>query len=267
MFPLNTKTFPATAAELERRLNETLRDLFALSHDTVEVRDKSYPHLESLTISLDGAQLRDRPPAMPAVTGPAAPALAIDSFRVKASPLSVGSASFEFKLQAQRVDLHRASARDGSLVLLLHDAADGRVDLSVTVADLEALIAEVARAEAGKHGVNVDDVQLTLRSRGQRSVTVEVRLRARKLFVSASLRITGLLDLDEALNAKVSGLNCSGQGAIASVACGILNPHLKALEGREFSLMSLPLGEVRLRDVRIAVGEKLSVSAEFASGA
>jgi hypothetical protein len=29
--------------------------------------------------------------------------------------------------------------------------------------------------------------------------------------------------------------------------------------------MSLPLGEVRLRDVRLAVGERLSVTAEFGS--
>jgi hypothetical protein len=31
--------------------------------------------------------------------------------------------------------------------------------------------------------------------------------------------------------------------------------------------MSLPLGEVRLRDVQLAVGDKLSVTAEFGSTA
>jgi hypothetical protein len=31
--------------------------------------------------------------------------------------------------------------------------------------------------------------------------------------------------------------------------------------------MSLPLGDVRLRDVRIAVGNKLSVTAKFGSAA
>jgi len=115
--------------------------------------------------------------------------------------------------------------------------------------------------------VNIDSVELTLRSRSSRSLTAEVRLRAKKLFMSASLRITGQLDLDDQLNARISGLDCNGDGAIASVACGVLKPHLQKLEGREFSLMSLPLGEVRLRDVRIAVAEKLSVSAEFGSAA
>jgi hypothetical protein len=94
---------------------------------------------------------------------------------------------------------------------------------------------------------------------------VEVRLRARKLFLSASIRITGQLDLDGELNAKISGLKCEGDGAIAAVACGVLDPHLRKLDGREFPLMSLPLGEIRLRDVRLAVGDKLSVTAEFGS--
>jgi hypothetical protein len=51
------------------------------------------------------------------------------------------------------------------------------------------------------------------------------------------------------------------------VACGVLKPHLEKLEGRDFPLMSLPLGEVHLRDVRIAVGDKLVVTAEFGSAA
>ncbi|HZE58178.1 MAG TPA: hypothetical protein VE031_10020 [Chthoniobacterales bacterium] len=267
MFPLNTDTFPASATELARRLNESLRGLFGLSRDPVEIHAKSYPHLESLVVSLDGAVLPERPPAMPSVASSPEPALTIDSFRVNASPLSVGPALVDFQLVAQGVDLHRAIDRSGHLLLLLHNAANGRVEIAAAVSDLETLIAQVAKAEAGRHGVNIESVQLSLRSRSSRSLAAEVRLRAKKLFVSASLRITGQLDLDEQLNARISGLDCTGDGAIASVACGILKPHLQKLDGREFSLLSLPLGEVRLRDVRIAVGEKLSVNAEFGSAA
>ena len=265
MFPLKTDIFPTTAAELARELNATLRGLFGLSRDPVEVREKSYPHLESVQVSLDGAVLPERPPGMPSVAGTPEPAFTIDDFRVGASPLSVGPASVDFRLAAEGVELHRAIDRSGNLLLLLHNATNGRVEISVAVSDLEALIAEVAKAEAGKHGVNIDSVQLSLSFRGSRSLAAEVRLRAKKLFVSALLRVTGQLDLDEQLNARISGLDCTGDGAIASVACGILKPHLQKLDGREFSLMSLPLGEVRLRDVRMAVDQKLSVTAEFGS--
>ena len=265
MFPLDTNTFPASAPELARLLNASLRNLFGLSHNPVELEDKSYPHLGSLVVVLDGAVVPERPPAIPSLATASEPALSIDVFKVNASPISVGPASVDFQLMANGVDLHRAVDRDGDILLLLHKTADGRVEISVPVSELEALIAQIAKAEAGKHGVSIDDVQLTLRSRDAGSLAAEVRLRAKKLFVSATLRITGQLDLDKQLNAKISGLDCTGEGAIASVACGVLKPHLQKLDGREFALMSLPLGEVRLRNVRIALDDRLSVIGEFGS--
>jgi hypothetical protein len=265
MFPLKTATLPANASDLASRLNESLRDLFNLSRDPVELRPVSYPHLASLFVSLDGAQLPAQPPSLPSLTGKPAPAVTIDSFSVNGAGLSAGPASIDFALRAQGVVLHHVTDREGHVVLLLHKAAEGRVEISASLADLEALIAEVSKTEAGRHGVAIDRVQLSLRSTTPSSLAAEVRLRAKKMFLSTSLRIAGQLDLDEELNAKISGLDCTGEGAIASVACGVLKPHLEKLEGREFPLMSLPLGEVHLRNVRIAVGDKLAITAEFGS--
>jgi hypothetical protein len=153
----------------------------------------------------------------------------------------------------------------GAIVLLLHDAIDGTITMMASPSDIEAVIAEVARSEAGKHGVSIDGVQLSLRSKGSRSLAAEVRLRAKKLFLAASIQVAGQLELDEQLNARISGLDCTGDGALAGLACGVLKPHLQKIEGRVFPLMSLPLGDVRLRDVRVAVADKLSVTAEFGS--
>jgi hypothetical protein len=265
MFPLKTNTLPISAADLARCLNESLRDLFQLPNDPVTIREISYPHLASLAVALDGAQLRGQPPPAPSPTGESNPALMVDCFAAKGSHISVGPAAVDFALEAKDVHLHRATDSRGDVVLMLHSAADGRIEVSASPADLEALIAEVAKAEAAKHGVAIDNVQLSLRSNSPRSLAAEVRLRAKKLFLSTSLRISGQVDLDEELNAKISSLECTGEGAMGGIACGILKPHLEKINGRKFSLMSLPLGEVRLRDVRIAAGAKLSITAEFGS--
>lgn len=265
MFPLKTERFPANATDLKRLLEESIRGLFELARAPVEMREKEYPRLETLNICLNGARLPDRPPAVPIVNHGSAPALMVDRFRVEGVGMQVGPAVVDFSLAARDLQLHQTTDSERQVVLLLHNAAEGSLETTIATSDLEALISEVATAEAGKHGVNIDHVELTLRSRGSRSLTAEVRLRAKKLFLSATIRITGQLDLDEQLNARISGLDCAGEGAIASVACGVLKPHLQKLDGREFPLMSLPLGEVRLRDVRISVDEKLSVTAEFGS--
>ena len=265
MFPLKTNTLPANAADLARHLNESLRDLFHLPRDPVTIREISYPHLASLTVSLDGAQLEGQPPPVPSVGAERAPALTVDSFRATGSPVAVGPANVDFALQAESLQLHRASDADGNVVLVLHRAAHGRIEVSASPSDIEALIEEVARAEAGKHGVAIDNVQLSLRSNSSRSLSAEVRLRAKKLFLSTTLRVTAQVDLDEELNARISGLDCIGDGAMASIACGVLKPHLEKINGRQFPLLSLPLGEVRLRDVQIVAGDKLSITAEFGS--
>jgi hypothetical protein len=265
MFPLKTATLPSTASALQSLLNESLRQLFIVTRDPVAIRETSYPRLQEINVSLDGAQLSGKPPSIPSLSSDPVPALDVDSLKINASALSIGPAAIDFSLSAAAVGLHQAKDSEGNVLLLLHDAAKGRVEISAAPADLEALIAEVAKTEAAKHGVTIDSVELTLRSKSSRSLAAEVRLRAKKLFLTASIKITGQLELDEVLNARISGLACTGDGAIASIACGVLKPHLQKIDGREFPLMSLPLGEVHLRDVQLAVGDKLSVTADFGS--
>lgn len=264
MLLLKTATFPSSAAELTRLLNESLRQTFVIDADPVSIHEATYPHLKELSISLDGARLRDNPPR-PAPVSNATPALQVDRLMLNAAALSLGPATVDVSACARAVQFAQARNGDDEIVLSVENAADGRIEVSASPSGLETLIAKVAKGEASKHGVTIDTVELKLRSKTSRSLAAEVRLRARKLFLTASIRITGQLDLDEALNARISGLDCTGDGAMATVACGILKPHLQKLDGREFPLMSLPLGEIRLRDVQVAVGDKLSVTAEFGS--
>jgi hypothetical protein len=106
-------------------------------------------------------------------------------------------------------------------------------------------------------------VRVELRSRSERALDVAVKVRAKKLFLSANVRINGSAEIDEQLTARLSGLSCTGDGTLGSLACGFLTPHLQRFEGRAFPLLALSLGDVRLRDVRVAAGDELRVSARF----
>ena len=265
MFPLKATNLPSSAEALERLLNESLRRVFEVEVNPVSVRDASYPNLAEIDIALDRARLRPDSPRPQLISGETSPAIHADSLAVHASALSLGPATVDLSLSARSLHLNQGKDSNGEIVLSIHDAADGKIDISTPLANLEEAIAQVAKGEAGKHGVTIENVQLTARAMSPQSLEVEVRLRARKLFLSASVRITGQLDLDRELNARISGLKCKGDGAIAAIACGVLDPHLQRLDGRDFSLMSLPLGAIRLRDVRLAVSDKLSVTAEFGS--
>jgi hypothetical protein len=265
MLHLNTAAFPSSAADLERLLNEALERVFISKTDPVTVCDRSYPHLSRIDISLDGARLRPEPPPPPVIPGQTSPAIEIDCLNVNASPLSVGPAEVNFSISASEVRFGQGKNSNEQIVLSFQRAAEGNVKISMRQSDLAALVTSLAQGQASKQGITVDDVNLQLRQKSSHSLAVEVRLRARKLFVSASLRLTGQLDLDDQLNLKISGLNCAGDGGMAAMACGILKPHLEKFDGREFSLMSLPLEGITLRDVQLTVGDNVTVTAEFGS--
>jgi hypothetical protein len=263
MFPLYTKTFPKTATELERLLNETFGRLFSGSSDPVSVRATTYPDLAELRISLDGATLRRDPPRPPVVRGESTPALSLESLEIRGSGVNLGPGSLDLKLAARDVRLGQARDAADQVVLVLRSAADGEVEISAAKDALEDAIAQVAKEEAGKHGVTIDQVRLTVLQRGARGLDADVQLRARKLFFTTVIRVSAKLDLGEQLNASLSAVRCTGEGAIGSLACGFLAPHLQKVDGRTISLMALPLGDIRLRDVRISANERLTVRAEF----
>ena len=59
------------------------------------------------------------------------------------------------------------------------------------------------------------------------------RVRAKKLFLSATVQIRGSVAIDEQLNAQLFGLECAGEGTLGTLACGFIAPHLQRFNGRK----------------------------------
>jgi hypothetical protein len=265
MFPLAVKSLPENAAELRDALEESLRSAIRSSGSMVAVEDKNYPALTAIRISLDGAEVRAAAPTlqptMPA--GAIQPALTVENFEISGHPIRLQDATIDLSCRARTVEIGQGRDRNGNLLLLLQNAADGSVEIATSVKDLEALLRAGATAATAQQGVTIEDVQLKLRSQSERSLDVEVQVRAKKLFLSASVRIDGKIEIDDALEARISGLRCEGEGALSTMACGFLEPQLSQFNNRSFSLLALPLGDVKLHAIKIAATDRLTVSAEF----
>ena len=264
MFPLPNKTFPPNAEALSLALEESLRRVLMPVGPMVAVEEKSYPELAAIRVSLDGAKVVERPPPPPAPSvGSVEPGLRVAHFEISGRPIFVHRAKVHLTCTARDVQLGQGRDREGNVLLLLQDAAEGNVEVAISLADLEALVLAGAKEAAAQQGVTVESVRIELRARTEQTLDVVAHLRAKKLFLSASVRISGSAEIDEQLNARLSGLECAGEGTLGTLACGFIAPHLQRFNGREFSLMALPLGEVKLRRVRIATGKDLRVTAEF----
>lgn len=192
----------------------------------------------------------------------APPALTIEHFQIQGSTINLGPATIDLALNARGLRVKQETGADGKPRIQLQDVDLGQIEISAAKEHIERAIAAVANLEAGKHGVEIDQVELTLQPRGLRGLDAEVRLRAKKLFISTHLQITARLDLDQELTATISDLYCTGAGVLGSLACTFLAPQLQKLSGRSVSLSALPLGGLRLHDVRLAVSDRLIVTAE-----
>ena len=263
MFPLYQEKFPQTTLGLVETLTASLRGALQIPGNPVLIREIRYPELAEIAIDLSGSQLRTNVPRPSLPEGNGKPALSVRQFTLKALPVSIGEAALYLTVEANGIVLHRNRNDAGDLFLQLQRADNGRIALGMRQRDLEILIDKTAKTEAGKQGVAIEHLQLNLTSRDSRSVGVEVRVQARKLFVRALVRIAGVLKIDEQLVARISSLTCNGDGAMGAMACGVLAPHLQALQNSSFPLLALPLGEAKLQDINLSVTDGIEATAEF----
>lgn len=263
MIPLNREKFPNSKTELNAAMDESLRRYVLKDEPVVTINSRVFPYLDEIAINFDGAKLDSTWPVPPRAVGETKPACEAAILRLSARKVSVQGAPVNLQLEARNIVFHEGRDQEGGLLLVVHNVRTGHVLISATQLDLENAIAELAQREGRKHGITIEQTRVAFRARGPRSISADVRLSARKLLFRAKIDISGQIHVTDDFVAKISGLTCRGDGPIGSLACGALDPHLRKLDGTSFPLMSLPLGEVRIRDVRIAVADTVEITADF----
>jgi hypothetical protein len=146
---------------------------------------------------------------------------------------------------------------------VLADAEDGEVTAEITKDDIEAVLLSAGTIAAKQQGVTLQELELELTSRGERSVAVAARVKAKKFMVSGVLHVAGAVEIDEELNATPTGLSCRGEGIIGGTAASFVQKYIKEYEGKPIPLMAFSFGDVTLRDLEIEVNNSLRVSAAF----
>ena len=189
----------------------------------------------------------------------------MEKLEILGHPIRYEKSGLDLDLNGRKVKLDFAKDKTGKPMLVLADAEKGDVSAKISKADMQAVLLSVATLAAKQQGVTIQDLKVDLTSEGKRSVAAEARVKAKKLMMSGVVVIKGKLDVDDELNATVSGLSCTGEGMIGSLAAGMVGNKLKAYEGKRIPLMAFSLGNVTLRNLKIAVNGSLQVTAAFGS--
>ncbi len=264
MFALPRAEFPESPTQLAAALEEGLRVFVTGRDGMVSIRGENLRDLTELKADLSGAVLDENyRPALPRLED-TTPAVFSRSVLIKGNPLTVLRHQFELSVEGRNVELHQAKSADGKLWLVLAKADEGQITLSIDREELAAAITAAAREQAGAQGIKIEKVELDLETVDAHRLRTRITVHARKLFLRALLHLRAAVAVSDELVATVSDLSCKGEGAIASLACAAIDPHLRKIEGRAYPLTGLPLGGMKLRDVRLDLpGSRVVATAEF----
>ncbi len=266
MFPLSGKSFPKSADELTSAIADALADVFTLAdgQDVVTTAGGKFPAVKTVKVNLDGATVSaTEPPPKPLAVGKREAGVTVEKLDVSAQPIRYENAQLNLKVSGNGLTFDFGRDEDKRPLLVLTDADRGKVEAKIDKADVQALLLAAATAGAKEQGVTIQDLRVDLESDGPRSVAAAVRIKAKKLMMSGTIHVTGRLDIDDDLNATLSNLTCKGEGMVGSVAAGMIGKHIQPYDGATVSLMAFSLGDVKLRDLKITVGEAVQVTAAF----
>ena len=244
-------------------MTESLRPYFSKAEPAVTINARVFPYLDEIAVNFDGAEVDGKLPPLPSVAGETKSACEAAIVTVGGRNVNVLGAPVNIQVQAHDVVFHSGRDENGEVLLLLHNVRTGQAVISASELDLENAVRIIVQEEGQKHGISVEQTRVALRARGSRSLAADVRLRARKFLLRANIDIAAQVDIEPDFSIKLSNLKCRADGMLGTLACDLLNPHLRKLEGRKFPVMPLLFGEIRLHDVRIAVADTVEITADF----
>ena len=263
MLPLAAAKFPVTPDELAAALVAGFAARGVAAED-VRAEGPALGSIGMLRVGLTGARFTRgfrvaKAPADEAAT------VSTERLEIVGAPLDFEGTPLTVRVEAEGAVLRFAGTpADGALVLT--NAASGSISLAVAHAALEALLHQLAKGAAEKQGLEVKRTVLELTARGPRALSFRCAVTAKMFVMSADLSLSGSLDVDEQLNARVSGLTLGGDAMITKLAASFVRPHLDKLEGRVFPLLGLAPDGLPLRDVEIATRDGLEIRAKFGRG-
>lgn len=231
----------------------------------VAIEGSELLRLDSVAIDLSNGvlQLGQRPPRL-RETG--APAVASRDFSITGAPLQILGRPLELRLHGRDVAFVAGKGENGDVILSLDRVEEGKVEFTIDRADLENVLTKVAAEQAAAQGITIEDVQMDLKARDERTLEARVKITARKMIFRTTININGTVQVDEAFVARFSDLKCHGDGAIGKIACAAIQTQFSQMENRGFALTAFPLGGARLRNLRLTADSRtVGAYADFAS--
>jgi hypothetical protein len=129
-----------------------------------------------------------------------------------------------------------------------------------TLRDIEGAIHAAASAMAKERGVEVKKTRLELSTPDSAAIDFRVTCEVKAMLMSASFTVAGEAEIGTDLEAVVKSLEFTGDGMMASMAKGFVEPQLEKIRGRRFSLAQIRIPGLRVQSVQVQAAERVRLT-------
>jgi len=230
-------------------------------HDAITIAGQ-FPKLDLLRIDLSNGTLKKefRPHQFKKPSAPQ-PTIVAKQFEYVANPLHYADGPIEMHITAR--DAEMSLIRDGDQAsLVLTDAAEGAFEFSMLVADVRPMLLAGAKEHANG-GFNVRDIIFDAHSDNDRSLTIDLTVKANWLLLPADFHLTGRVDIDDAFNVRLSGLRCDGENLGGLLLAGFIDDAMKKHNGKVMPLAAWPGNKIHLSHAQIQIDDHIRIKAGF----
>ncbi len=252
-----------SAAELFQGLTQGYRSRIEMpkDHEAITVNGQ-FPRLDLLRIDLTNGVLKKdfRPHQFKKPSAPQ-PTVFTRQFEYVARPLRYEDGVIEMHITAR--DAEMSLIRDGDQAsLVLTNAAEGAFEFSMNVADVRPMLLAGAREHANG-GFGVKDIIFDAHSDNNRSLSIDLKIKATWLLLPADFHIAGRVDIDDAFNVRLSGLHCEGENLGGLLLAGFIDEAMQKHNGKVMPLAAWPGNKIRLSHAQIEIDDHIRIKAGF----
>jgi hypothetical protein len=267
IFPLAGRTLPTSRAELGASLSHGWDGTMKVpdASKVVQMQGEAYPALQNLRIDLTDATLPTGKSEKVKPNNKPQSQLGVDHFELVGSPLLCNPGQVNVTISAADAHLDLERDHGGKPILLLADAKSASLTFDATGSDLEKILLENLRTAASPYGVRINSTTLHLIADNEHSITLDLYISTQVAYMPAGMRFKAHVDIDDGMNAKLTGLSCDGDRLLGPLIVGLLRPGLAKYEGKTRPLISFPSSKLHLHDVRIRVDDSVHLNAAFGS--
>lgn len=259
-FPFEGEAFPGSISELREGMELAYAKRLVPPDD-----ERSAVRADGDSLEVDVSGWRVRPEYEPAQFGRELAASAV--WRVRrvayiADPLHYEAGKMSLRLWAEDAELHGLRDRSRAAVVLA-GARRGELRFSAGREELSRVMTAGARRGAGRAGVRVEQLAMTVDTPSPNRLTLSVSMSGSWLLLPMRLTIVAGLVIDADQTAVFEPFVVRGEGPAGELLAPLIRAALRRTEGRRSPLMAFRDGRTRATSFHAGSGERLEVTITF----